>query len=169
MSGKLYDYVGPEDIRSRSADQPCGSIIGSPDDLRVWLAGHRPPSGPIAATFVIVPEGRLRLADRRSEHIACAAGGLVLSAGEMFFSTDGNAIVEEVTNQSTGYCPEPESWPVVGGALDRLGVVHPGRFTTEVVFRRGPECGERNVVKDGWFECQVCGGQLPKAWNFDMR
>jgi hypothetical protein len=25
---------------------------------------------------------------------------------------------------------------------------------------------ERNVVKDRWFECQVCGAELPQAWNF---
>jgi mannose-6-phosphate isomerase-like protein (cupin superfamily) len=85
----------------------------------------------------------------------------------MFFSDQRDAaVVEEVTNLSTGYCPEPESWPVVGDALDRLGVVHPGRFTTQVIFRRCPVCGERNVVKDGWFKCQVCGGELPRVWNF---
>src|SRR5262249_61712510 len=73
MSGKLYPYVGPEAIRSRSAAQPCGRIIESPDDLRAWLAGHRSPGagGWIAATFVIDPEGVLRLADRRSERVAC--------------------------------------------------------------------------------------------------
>ena len=51
-------------------------------------------------------------------------------------------------------------------ALDRLGLPHPGRFTTEVIFRRCPRCGQRNVVKDGWFECQVCGAVLPQGWNF---
>jgi hypothetical protein len=34
-----------------------------------------------------------------------------------------------------------------------------GRFTTEVIFRLCPRCGERNVVKDGWFAYQVCGGE----------
>ncbi len=169
MSGKLYLYVGPEEIRSRWATGPGGRVIESPEDLRTWLTRHRPSkSGDwIAATFVIDPDGRLRLADRRSEHVACAGGGPVLSAGEKFFSAAGDAlVVEEVTNLSIGYCPEPESWPVVGDALDRLGVVHPGRFTTEVIFRLCPRCGERNVVKDGWFACQVCGGELPRMWNF---
>ena len=104
----------------------------------MWLtAHHRSASGGlIAATFVIDTDGRLRLADRRSEHVACAVGGPVLSAGEIFFSDEGDAAtIEEVTNLSTGYCPEPESWSVVGDALDRLGVVHSGRFTTEVIFR----------------------------------
>ena len=29
-----------------------------------------------------------------------------------------------------------------------------------------PRCGERNVVKDGWFVCGVCGADLPAGWNF---
>jgi hypothetical protein len=88
----------------------------------------------------------------------------------MFFSDQGDvAVVEEVTYLSTGYCPESESWPVVGHALDHFGVVHPGRFTTDVIFRLCPGCGERNVIKDGWFACQVCGGELPRMWNLDTR
>jgi hypothetical protein len=95
------------------------------------------------------------------------SGSPVLSAGEMFFSSEGDEVfVEEVSNLSTGYCPEPESWAAVGEALDRIGVTHPGRFTTEIIFRLCPKCGERNVVKEGWLECQVCGGALPEVWNF---
>jgi hypothetical protein len=58
------------------------------------------------------------------------------------------------------------SWPAVAAALDRIGVAHLGRFTTEVVFRRCERCGERNVVKDGWFVCAMCGADLPVGWNF---
>lgn len=47
-----------------------------------------------------------------------------------------------------------------------IGVGHPGRFTTEIEFRRCPKCGERNVVKDEWFACEVCGSTLPLDWNF---
>ena len=170
MTGKLYRYVGPEAIRSRSAAGPGGRRIDSLDDLRAWLAENRAVGSLgslVAATFVIDPEGRLRLADRHSEHVACAGGGPVLSAGEMFLATARDAVVvEEVSNLSTGYCPEPESWDDVQGALGRIGVAHTGRFTTEVIFRRCPSCGQRNVVKDGWFVCQVCGGELPTTWNF---
>jgi RNA polymerase subunit RPABC4/transcription elongation factor Spt4 len=91
----------------------------------------------------------------------------VLSAGEMFFRlTAAGPEVIEVSNQSTGYCPEPESWPAVAAALDRLGVSHPGRFTLALVFRRCPACGQRNVVKDGWFACGVCNSDLSAEWNF---
>jgi hypothetical protein len=167
---KLYDYVGPADIRARVAGRPSGTPITSPAHLLAWArgTGQRPGSdGLFAATFVITEGRGLLLADRRSEHVACAWGKPVLSAGEMFFRIDHEDVeVAEVSNQSTGYCPGPESWPAVAAALDRIGVPHPGRFTTEVVFRRCERCGERNVVKDGWFVCGTCGADLPRVWNF---
>jgi len=85
----------------------------------------------------------------------------------MFFRvSDSGLEVVDVSNQSTGFCPEPESWPAVAAALDRIGIPHPGRFTQEVVLRRCLTCGQRNIVKDGWFVCEVCGADLPAAWNF---
>src|SRR4051794_14771802 len=127
MAREPYPYVGPEEIRSRSATTPGGRRIDAPADLRDWLSIQRANgnSGPLfAATFVIDSEGQLRLADRHSEHVACAAGGPVLSAGEMFFSISDEIAVEEVSNLSTGFCPEPESWWAVRDALDRLGLPH---------------------------------------------
>jgi hypothetical protein len=167
---KRYDYVGPAGIRARVAGRPAGTRISSAADLLAWVrgTGRRPGAdGLIAAAFVIDAQGDLLLADRRSEHVACAGGGPVLSAGEAFFRVEGDRVeVAEASNQSTGFCPEPGSWPAVAAALDRIGVPHPGRFTTEVAFRRCEKCGERNVVKDGWFVCGVCGADLPKGWNF---
>jgi hypothetical protein len=164
---RQYEYVGPAAIKTRVAGHPAGTRVSSAADLLAWVREAESERGLVAATFVIDQWGDLLLADRRSEHVACAGGGPVLSAGEMFFAIleDGFEVVE-VSNQSTGYCPEPESWPAVAAALDRIGVLHPGRFTTEVVFRRCEKCGERNVVKDGWFVCGVCGAELPAEWNF---
>lgn len=167
MAERLYHYVGPEDIRLRAVSAPRGRPIGSLEDLGRWIADNRgslTPAGQVVATFVIGPDGGLSLADRHSEHIACSGGRPVRSAGEIFFAGDG-AEVEEVSNQSTGFCPEPESWETVAEALDRIGIHHPGRFTAEFHFRRCPACGERNLVKDGVFECLICGGELPRAWN----
>src|ERR1700712_2477769 len=120
MTTRLYRYVGPEPIRTRSASARGGTPMASRENLRAWLNGQDVSKsvGQVAATFVIDPDGRLKLADRRSEHVACAAGGRVLSAVEMFFSTRGEMIVEEVSNLSTGYCPEPCSWGAVARALD---------------------------------------------------
>jgi hypothetical protein len=165
---KLYSYVGPAEIRARVGGS-CGTPITSREDLFAWVAssGQRAdPTGLIGATFVIDAAGVLRIADRRSEHVACAGGGPVQSAGEMFFLVGGESIeVVEVSNQSTGYCPEPESWPSVAAALDPIGMEHPGRFTGPVIFRRCIACGERNIVKDGCFVCAVCGADLPGEWN----
>ena len=167
---RLYDYVGPPEIKARVAGRPAGTAIRSHAELLAWLGetGRRPgPDDMVAATFVIDEKGDLVLADRRSEHVACAGGGPVLSAGEMFFLIGDDGLeVAEASNQSTGYCPEPASWPAVAAALDRIGVPHPGRFTQETVFRRCERCGERNVVRDGWFVCGVCGAELPAGWNF---
>jgi hypothetical protein len=165
-----YTYVGPANIRARAATSPPGQKIASVLDLEAWLlqAEQRPtPDGVIVVTFVVDEQNNLRVADRGSEHIACSGGQPVLSAGEMFLAhIDKGWRVEEVSNQSTGFCPEPESWPVVAEALDRIGIPHPGRFTLEVIFRLCRACGERNIVKDGWFVCGLCGEDLPATWNF---
>lgn len=162
---RQYEYVGPAELR-RAAMVP-GERVRDAADLAIFLDDLDPENGYLVATFVIDSGDHLRLADRRSEHVACAGGNAVLSAGEMFFRIeDDRAVLVEVSNQSTGYCPEPSSWPAVAAALDALGVPHPGRFTTEVVFRRCDACGERNIVRDDWFECDVCGAELSRQWNF---
>jgi hypothetical protein len=127
---------------ARFAQHPTG-------DLLAWVRRADAEHGLVAATFVIDAVGDLLLADRRSEHVACAGGGPVLSAGEMLFQvSDGGIELVEASNQSTGFCPEPGSWPAVATALDRIGVPHPGRFTTEVVFRR---C-EKSTGFWAWFK-----------------
>ena len=67
--------------------------------------------------------------------------------------------VTTVTNQSTGYCPEPGSWLAVAAALDRIAVPHPGRFTDEFAFRRCPRCGETNPVREDDCDCGTGAGQ----------
>ncbi|MFO0798294.1 MAG: hypothetical protein U0804_12525 [Gemmataceae bacterium] len=167
---RLYHYVGPAPVRERVAGTLAGVPIAAADDLSRWVdtTGQKPePAGRVTATFVVDEQGVLLVADRRSEHIACSGGLPVLSAGEMFLSRDGTGWrVDEVSNQSTGFCPEPESWPAVAAALGRAGIPHSGGFTSAVVFRRCPRCSQRNVVRDGWFVCAACGADLPAAWNF---
>jgi hypothetical protein len=132
--------------------------------FEAWIRPYR-STGLITATFVIDSKAKLRLADRRSEHVVCAGGQPVCAAGEMTVDTASLAVVE-VTNQSVGYCPEPESWPTVAAALDNIGVEHPGNYTTSLIFRRCPKCGETNIVKDNWFKCAVCAAKLPDEWNY---
>jgi hypothetical protein len=142
-------------------------MIEEHSQLLRWLDDHADEANAdrsVTATFVVDDSGKLRLSSRRSEHIACASGRPVLSAGEMSFDPNGEVV--DVNNHSTGFCPEPASWPTCAVALDRLGITHPNTFTREVTFRRCPQCGERNVVKDDWYVCDLCGGDLPREWNF---
>jgi hypothetical protein len=150
---RRYAYVGPAEIQRAVSDVPAGTVVRSAADLMI--------GEPV--TYVVGVDGMLRIAHRRSEHVACAGGGEVLAAGEL---TATRAGVVDVSNQSTGYCPEPASWPAVARALDAAGIAHPGRFTVAVIFRRCDACGERNLVKDDWFECAICGAPLASEWNF---
>jgi hypothetical protein len=161
---RAYRYVGPDDIRAATAGSPAGTPIRSRADLAAWLAAHAAEreGATVPATFVVGTDRTLRIAPRRSEHVACAAGGEVLAAGELFLDERG---VAEASNQSTGYCPEPSCWTALAAALDAAGIVRPRSLTHAFVFRRCA-CGQRNIVKDGDFTCGVCGADLPAAWNF---
>ena len=155
---RIYHYVGPAEVLSAARPLTPGREVLAREDI---AEADEP------FTFVVDLEGALRLAPRRSEHVACAGGKPVLSAGEISFERgpDGLEVIA-ATNQSTGYCPEPSSWPAVAAALDRIAVPHPGGFTDEFTFRRCPGCGERNLVRDGDFICALCNAELPATWNF---
>lgn len=165
-----YRYVGPTEIADRVAGGCGGIVIDSIGTLDDWLrsmdAFQR--GGSHTVTFVVGLDGQLRVADRRSEHVKCAGGQPVLSAGEMTFVCEEDRIfVERVTNQSTGYCPEPESWKAVADSLDLIPTGRPDSFDPAIVFRKCNSCSQINIIKDGWFFCDVCQAPLPKHWNFD--
>jgi hypothetical protein len=160
-----YAYVGPDDIRA-AVVRPgrTGRTVRCPDDVREWMDHAAAADREEPFTYVVDLTGTLLLAPRRSEHVACAGGGSVPAAGEIAFARreDGGWGVAEVSNQSTGYCPDPEaSWPALAEAIDRAGLERPPWFTQAVVFRHCPQCGERNLVKDGDFTCALCEAPLP--------
>ncbi|WP_164018423.1 hypothetical protein [Pyxidicoccus trucidator] len=164
-----YTYVGPEEIRRASASHPAGTPIASRDDAAAWLQAY-PDARTEGATYVVDLQGRLRLAPRRSEHVACSGGVEVLAAGEVRFQGAGARLaVAEVSNQSTGYCPDTSCWDAVVLAIRGAGLEPPRAFTPEVVFRRCTRCGEINLVKEGWFVCVFCDADLPAAWNIAPR
>jgi len=169
---KLYRYVGPPGFaRQASPNSPrCRVALHGEEGkaLAEWIAKNAERDGTLIATFVVLPGG-VWVADRRSEHVACARGASVLSAGEMTFALDrrrGSIEVVHVTNQSTGYCPQPESWPAVASALDAAGIAHPGAFDLALIFRRCTKCDTTNIVKEDVYECFVCGAPLPREWNY---
>ena len=169
---RVYSYIGaaclntPEPFYStRYAKRELIAIEG---DLFAALRQAQLPnrSVPIIFTYIIDANGLLWVADRHSEHVACARGKDVLSAGEMTVEIDnGKVIVTDISNQSTGYCPEPESWPAVAAALDKAEIPHPDSFTRSFLFRLCEGCGQTNIVKEGDFTCAVCGAELKQEWN----
>ena len=164
-----YQYVGSSEIKNVVKNFPKGTIIKSIEALKQWIeTTKQKPNhyGVIAATFIIDLNGYLCLADRHSENIACSGGKGVLSAGEIFIGiAKNNYEVLEISNQSTGFCPQLQSWSRVAKALDNIPLSHPGRFTIEFIFRRCTKCYQLNVVKDCLFACEVCDAPLPKSWN----
>ncbi|WP_405828075.1 MULTISPECIES: hypothetical protein [unclassified Streptomyces] len=168
VRGRSYRYVGPVDLRALVRPENEGRRIGSAADFDDWVSGPAPAELAEPFTFVVDTAGVLRLAPRRSEHVACAGGGPVLGAGEIGFRREsGRWVVREVSNQSTGYCPDAGSWTAVADALDAAGIGHPPGFTHEVVFRRCPSCRELNIVREEDFVCVFCDGALPREWNVD--
>jgi hypothetical protein len=162
--------VGPAGLSVGVRPGGDGRRIGSAADFDAWAAEQSSVDLAEPFTFVVGTDGVLRLAPRRSEHVVCAGGQPVLSAGEIAFiceSESGSWRVSDVSNHSTGYCPDVSSWPAVARALDRAGLGRPDGFTHEVVFRRCPGCQEHGIVREGDFVCVFCGSDLPSVWNVD--
>ncbi|MFF3687617.1 hypothetical protein [Streptomyces sp. NPDC002187] len=163
---RSYGYAGPREIWRAVRGAEGGRAVGSAADFEAWVSEQEQADLAEPFTYVIDVQGLLWLAPRRSEHVACAGRGQVLGAGEVAFRRAGGAWeVDEISNQSTGYCPDLDSWAAVAAALDRAGLGRPDGFTHEVLFRRCPGCGEVNVVREGWFVCALCGDDLPADWN----
>ncbi|MGI4787763.1 MAG: hypothetical protein ACRYFS_02820 [Janthinobacterium lividum] len=165
----VYFYIGAACLNDPKLFETARSLIQCEHDLLNELYSTKSPTSniPVVLTYIVDTDGQLWVADRHSEHIACARGKSVLSAGEMTIEIDHKkVIVIDVTNQSTGYCPEPESWPVVDLVLNKAGIEHPNNFTRAFIFRLCDNCGQINVVKEYDFTCAVCGNELNQKWNF---
>ncbi|WP_443046767.1 hypothetical protein [Streptomyces sp. NBC_00247] len=167
-AGSVPPGASPSPGSGSGPGSRSGCPIASAADFDHWVA--RCPESELREpfTFVVGGDGTLRLAPRRSEHVACAAGEAVLGAGEIGFTREADGwTVDDVSNRSTGYCPDVSSWPAVVGALDRAGLPRPDGFTHEVVFRRCPGCQEHNIVREDHFVRVFRDGELPAIWNVD--
>ncbi len=166
---KTYKYVGPRDLLVLVETMDKGAEISSQEDILKWVKHSEQVSNydnSVIATYTVNIDKKLFIADRHSEHVLCAGGENVLSAGEITFHVDKDIVeVLEVTNQSTGYCPEPESWPYVKEAIENIGLESPERFSTEFIFRKCNRCKLLNIVKDYYFVCVGCGDNLDNTWN----
>lgn len=170
FSAKLYHYVGPQAIFDAVDFRFSGHRILKIADVENWLSitHQEVRNEQVIATFVINQANELLINDRHSEHVMCAGGKAVLSAGEISFykAANGEVSVTEISNQSTGYCPEPTSWEQVSQALTTIGIDFPPYFTSVFDFRRCTNCKSINLIKEQVFECAICEQDLPLIWNF---
>jgi hypothetical protein len=168
---RVYHYVGSNEIAEAVAGIPPGFLISRASDIATWFNTSNQKMGRdglVTATFIITLDGKLCIADRHSEHIACAAGKPVLSAGELTLELVNQSLtVSTVSNQSTGYCPELESWVTVASVLQQVGLNVPSGFDPAFQFRRCPKCNAINVIKENVLECAICETELPVLWNFE--
>ncbi|WP_328914446.1 MULTISPECIES: hypothetical protein [unclassified Streptomyces] len=135
MRGQIYRYVRPVALRGLVRPDSAGHRIRSPPDFDEWVLARAGEELSEPFTFVADTVSVLRLAPRRGEQVVCAGGEAVLGAGEISFREEsGPWAVDEVSNQSSGYCPDVSSWQAVAEALVLAGIVHPSGFTHEVVF-----------------------------------
>jgi len=170
MFAKSYSYVGDEDISAIMAPDAVSGAIKCQNDVQHWITATGQTIGydnEVTATFVIKKNKYLYLSDRHSEHVACANGDEVLSAGEITFKIEKTIEVSAVTNQSTDYCPEPKSWKYVVKALKKANLDQVKNFTSEFIFRRCQKCSCINIVKDDWYVCAVCDTDLDSSWNIN--
>ena len=173
MGHTHYSYIGPEEhiTRISSSSDAERVRVYSGGDVKKWISSTRqqlPSSNSITATYVVDTAGDLWISDRRTEHIFCSGGQSVSAAGEITFDLSGGQVeVVGLSNQSTGFCPEPISWGAVQKALKKASISHPDDFTEIYHFRRCSECAQINIVKNDIFECAVCGSPLSKEWNIN--
>lgn len=172
MKHESYQYVGSQEITDGLDLTIGGSVMVDLADVRKWILDRSEEwvNSTITATFVISEEEEFIINGRHSEHVMCAMGKPVLSAGEVSFQMEGKDLfISDITNQSTGYCPKPDSWTIVQVVLDRIGIIHPDYFTRAYHFRYCEMCQSINLIKDEVYDCILCGAPLDKEWNVDKK
>ena len=166
---RIYEYVGGRDLMPTQWEAVHRVRVAKSENVQCWIQETEQilsADNSVTATFVVDLGGELWIADRHSEHVHCARGGSVLAAGEITFIAQGNYIsVVSVTNQSTGYCPEPESWQAVQPILTSIFADVPENFTVAFIFRCCPQCDTINIIKEDIWECAFCNGELPMVRN----
>jgi hypothetical protein len=165
----LYPYVGPKEIAMYGSSDIVRVHVLSTKDILSWVhATNQQPdaSGAILATYIVNEQAEWWLTDRSYEHVACAQGTPVTAAGEVgFWLENGSLDISYVSNQSTGYCPEPSSWSAWKEACLQTDIQPPDNWSVAFQFRRCPACKSIQLIKEeDWF-CAICDTALPEQWN----
>jgi len=169
---RQYAYVGPTSILQKVDLSQTGSKVLLGQAVLQWIekTKQRLLNHQLTTTFIVNLQEELVISDRHSEHVMCAGGYRVLSAGEITFEiANKQTSVIAITNQSTGYCPEPSSWSVVARALQKANLEGPDYFTDAYEFRYCYQCQHINLIKEQVFECAICESMLDINWNLDQK
>lgn len=167
-----YNYIGPKSILKRVQAVYKGSVIKTTDDIVDWLKANNEKikiEDITICTFVIDLDNQLLIVNRHSEHVQCAFGKDVLSAGEIGFiiEKENRIRIDSITNQSTGYCPAASSWIEVKKALQKIeGLSIPNGFEPTFVFSYCLTCQTRQIVKEAFYYCPLCEGELLSEAEF---
>lgn len=170
-----YEYIGPKEILEIIEEKYQGRVIETSEEIFDWIIeNHSKPKKDdiIICTFIINLENKLVIADRHSEHVQCANGKNVRSAGEIGFQVDNQKRINvfSITNQSTGYCPSAKSWTEVDKALKKIScLTFPNGFEPEFVFSYCPNCKTRQIVREDFYFCPTCEGGLLSEKEFQMK
>ena len=160
----VFQYVGPRRLYSLASQTPKGKLLSGFNALREWIRKTNEPEE-IWATYVVSLDCNVLIAERQYEHVTCAGRQDVLGAGEVLLSAD--AEIMEISNYSTGYCPDVTSIHATQRAFARCCSTQFSGFSYAAEFRKCSDCGARNVVRDSWFFCAVCDSPLNSRWNFE--
>jgi len=170
-SMNIYWYVGPKDLLDLIHTDVNRVAVINEESVRSWI--HQTDQkldydNSVTATYIIDTNKVMWICDRHMEHVVCAIGGPVLSAGEATFKISTKSVeISYITNQSTGFCPKPSSWKVVNVALKNTGINYPQQFSTNFIFRLCLNCKTINIVKEKDYVCAVCNHDLEKQWNLN--
>jgi hypothetical protein len=92
---RVYQYVGPAEIKERASPAPPGVRIESVGALEERIRSTKQQAdvaGLVAVTFVVDEDGFLRVGDRRSEHV----GGDVLPRDREWPSANASVLPQPV-------------------------------------------------------------------------
>ena len=167
---RLYQYVGSSAFIPAPDQFPPRLRLDDLDELKSWMVENRDQidlEECIPATYIVDDVGHFWIADRGSEHVACARVGKVQAAGEVFFSgLEEVPYIDRITNQSTGYCPEASCWSAVLEAFEAINIPFPENFDPAFEFRNCESCGTLNLIKEDYFVCMCCGAELSENIMF---
>ena len=161
-----YGYIGPEKFLKNLDKKYKGFLINDRNDIEKWILQTdqiTDSNGLIIATFIINLENKLLINDRHSEHVQCANGENILSAGEIGFVVKNTKVegIEFISNQSTGYCPSSRSWDKVEKAINEIeGIEVPKEFEPKFEFSYCSNCQSLKIVKDEYYYCHRCDNEL---------